>query len=67
MYTVLCDNCGKDSAANQQYACWSDKAYAEEVAMEGNWIKEGILHYCPECYTYDDNDELHILPPKKQR
>lgn len=63
MYTVICDGCGKDSNANSEYSCWSEADIAEELAAEDNWLKDGKAHYCPQCYHYDDNDNL-ILKPK---
>lgn len=65
MYTVVCDNCGDDIGANSEYSCWNDETYAEENAMDSDWIREGKKHYCPDCYTYDDDDTL-ILRPVKQ-
>jgi hypothetical protein len=34
--------------------------YAADVAMEANFINEGDEHYCPDCYSYDDEDNLVI-------
>lgn len=65
MYTVVCDNCGVDVNEGQEYSCWNDKGYAQEIAMESEWIKEGGEHYCPKCYTYDDEDNLIINQPTK--
>jgi len=58
MFTIVCDNCGEDIAAEQEYSCWNDANYAEENAMESDWIKEGDKHYCTKCVSYDDNDNL---------
>lgn len=60
MYTVVCDNCGKDANEGSEFSCWNDKEWAQEEAMECDWIKEGDKHYCPDCYEYDDNDNLII-------
>ena len=62
MYTVVCDNCGKDVNKDAEYSAWNDKRYAEEVAMESDWIKENDKNYCPDCFTYDDDDNLLIIP-----
>ena len=62
MYTVVCDNCGKDVNKDAEYSAWNDKRYAEEVAMESDWIKENDKNYCPDCFTYDDDDNLLIMP-----
>ena len=60
MYTVVCDNCGKDVNKDAEYSAWNDKRHAEEVAMEADWIKENDKHYCSDCFTYDDDDNLLI-------
>lgn len=58
MYTVICDNCGKDSNEGTEYSCWVDESQAEEVATNSDWLKEEDKHYCPDCYFYDDGDNL---------
>lgn len=60
MYTVVCDNCGIDSAANSEFSCWNDKDYAEDVASESDWLKDGEKHYCPKCYSYDEDGNVVI-------
>ena len=60
MYTVLCDNCGKDVNKDAEYSAWNEKTFAEDIAMEEDWIKENDNHYCPDCFTYDDDDNLLI-------
>ena len=60
MYTVICDNCGKDSNADSDFSCWNDMGWAQEEALESDWIKEEDKHYCPDCYEYDDDDNLVI-------
>ncbi len=65
MYTVICDNCKKDSNEDTDYSCWNDKEYAQDVATEADWITEDDKHYCPNCYSYDDDDNLIIGKSKK--
>lgn len=60
MYTVVCDNCKKDCNEGQEYSCWSDKSYTEDSAMEADWLKEDDKHYCTDCFSYDDDDNLVI-------
>lgn len=64
MFTVVCDNCGVDVNKDAEYSCWNDRSYAEENAMECNWIKQDDKHYCDDCYSYDDDDNLIIKPLK---
>jgi len=60
MYTVVCDNCGEDAGAIYEYSCWNDENYAEEVAMNQEWIREEEKHFCPRCYSYDDTCTLLV-------
>ena len=60
MYTVICDNCGIDVNESEEISCWGDEGYAEDCAMEADWIQEDGNHYCPDCFEYDDEDNLVI-------
>jgi hypothetical protein len=60
MYTVICDGCDKDSCAVGDFSGWNDKSYAVDCALEGNWIEHEHNHYCPDCYHYNDEDELEV-------
>jgi hypothetical protein len=62
MYTVICDNCGEDCNASAEFSSWSDGFWAEEMALEIDWIKgeKFDTHYCPDCYYYDEEDNLVI-------
>ena len=62
MFTVICDRCGKDSNAGSDYAAWSDLEGAVETALEADWYCEDGKHYCPDCFKYDDNDNLILEP-----
>ena len=55
MYTVSCDNCGEDF--KEAYA---DENSAEEIALKSDWIKNRDDHFCPDCWLYDENDNLII-------
>jgi len=60
MYTILCDGCNKDVCDGTEYSAWSDVGYVEDAAMEENWHVEDSKHYCPDCFEYDDDDNLII-------
>lgn len=65
MYTVICDCCGKDVNEDAEYSCWSDNGFAEDIAMESGWLKEEYKHYCQDCFSYDDEDNLVIKSTNK--
>lgn len=58
MFTVICDNCKKDANESSEYSCWGEANIAEEMAMNSDWTKEEDKHYCRNCVSYDDNDNL---------
>ena len=60
MFTVICDGCGKDVNKDADYSCWDDKLYAQDIAMEADWVTVCGKHYCTDCYYYDEDDKLII-------
>ncbi len=66
MFTVICDNCGVDVNKGQEYTCWNDEAYAEDIAIESGQTEEDEKHFCPNCFTYNDDGNIVILPPKER-
>tara|TARA_B100000953_G_scaffold285358_1_gene265889 strand:+ start:315 stop:545 length:231 start_codon:yes stop_codon:yes gene_type:complete len=67
MYGINCDNCGVDLGENQEVTCWCEPKYATLVAIDSNWVRVGEnKHYCPDCYSYDDNDKL-VLNKNRER
>jgi hypothetical protein len=59
-YAIECDVC-KAQAENYDGHCfWADRSQTEENAMECEWHKEGDYHYCPDCHSFNNEDELVI-------
>lgn len=58
-YGIKCDGCGAMLRGE-----WDDSLYyetsdcIEEAAIDSEWKKIQDKHYCPNCYSYGDNDEL---------
>lgn len=65
MFTVQCDNCKITSGQDAEFSCWGDDAYAIQDAEDNDWIENKGNHYCPDCYSYNDNDELVINESRK--
>ena len=54
-YNIRCDLCGADS----DEMWYNDKHNAETNAFDNADFKFlGGKHYCPSCYTIDDNDNI---------
>ena len=62
MFTVKCDNCGKSfEDTHQGFCAWNDADGAETYAIDSGWLKEEAdTHYCPDCYYFDDYDNLTL-------
>jgi len=58
MFTIICDNCGKDVCDGEEFSCWNDEGYVKDCASDADWVEHNNGDYCPNCYEYDDNDEL---------
>ena len=66
MFTIICDNCKIDANEDSEFSCYNERQYMEDVAKESNWIENEGNHYCPDCYSFDDNDELVINLSRKK-
>ena len=59
-YTLLCDNCGVDVNEGNEISGWTEKDTNYDIAGESNWIAHEDKHYCPDCYSFNDKDEIII-------
>lgn len=70
MYTVVCDNCGKDAGEDAEYSCWNDESSARDVAIDSEWQtwdneKNEEQHICPNCFKgFDEADKIIIDPTR---
>lgn len=60
MYSIQCDSCKRVGVEDSDYAGWNDKTTVWEEADNSEWIKIDDKHYCPNCYTIDDDDNITI-------
>ena len=60
MFAMFCDNCGKQHEDGDAGFCaWSDDVGAVESAREDGWYEGDYGNfYCPDCYSFDDDDNL---------
>ncbi len=66
-YAVECDVCEAYAESHDGPVFWSTQDTTEENAMECEWHKEGDCHYCPDCHSFNDKDELIInFPPSQE-
>lgn len=60
-FALECDNCKEIyQQSHSDYSIWIIESDAWDNAQDDDWVKNEEKHYCPDCYTYDDNDKLFI-------
>lgn len=61
MYKAVCDSCKKDCDYGD-FSCLSDVPTAREWAVDNDWhfTDNEKKCYCPNCYGFDDDDNLII-------
>lgn len=63
MYAAKCDVCGT-SYYNEHHG-WSCMASENDIAElmdNDNWHEYEGKHYCPDCFTTDSDDNVHLKP-----
>lgn len=75
MYSATCDNCNKKwSDEHYGWTALSDELSMENILNEEGWHmgdeenNEGVNFecYCPDCWSYDDNDNFVLSKKQKQ-
>ena len=59
-YAVQCDNCCQIAEDYNGFSYFISANSSNEKAMEAEYHKDGDKHYCPECHSFDDEDNLII-------
>ena len=62
LYTAICDRCGTDFADSYYRTIESEKRL-EAILILYQWHDTRQLHFCPDCYTIDENNELKLKLP----
>jgi len=60
--TLSCDNCKKVYENYNGFTVFLDTNTAMEEAQDDDWYRDEDKHYCPDCYTLDDDDNLILKP-----
>jgi len=76
MYGAQCDHCKKEwYDDHNSWTAMSDESAMDSVLNDEGWLRgdekigEGKddEHYCPECWSYDDNDNLILAENRKDK
>ncbi|MEH0153751.1 hypothetical protein V6R21_06355 [Limibacter armeniacum] len=58
-YGAECDNCKKDWVNDcMGWGSMSDEVSMKHELSNDDWLSEGDKHYCPDCWSYDDNEVI---------
>lgn len=60
---IKCDCCG-EILDNALWLPKGQKEFLDTFLKGSNWIEVDGKHYCPNCYSYDNNDSLVINKQK---
>jgi hypothetical protein len=73
MYSGKCDNCGHEiELGGGEYSAYGDADTVQEEMFGSDWhIEEGkkgepAKHYCPDCFSWDDDDKLVLNQSRKK-
>lgn len=58
MFTVICDGCGADVCEGEDFSAYADRPAIESIALDSGWMENKGNHYCPDCWSYDEDDDL---------
>lgn len=58
MYGAKCDGCGEEIRFMGEYSAISERECVEDMLRESDYQFDGNKHYCPDCWAYDDNDNI---------
>ena len=53
---ITCDNCEAPYEDCSGFSIWPDKSSVDP--KDDDWYVDEDKHYCPSCYTIDENDNL---------
>lgn len=56
---LVCDCCGETYEDNNGWTCIVgdvDGSDIEQEALNDDWLELGGKHYCPKCYSIDEDD-----------
>lgn len=65
MFACKCDNCDEDWVGYDDIFCMLFKSDIENDLNDSDWHTLKVdgqqdKHYCPECHSFNENDELII-------
>jgi hypothetical protein len=63
LFTIVCDRCGKDALANEDFSCLFELSDVREIAGDSGWINIIDNDYCNNCWQWDESEDNQIPKP----
>ena len=60
---IICDCCGKTFTTADGNCCYAgdERGYIiEDEALDSEWLSAGELHFCPDCYKWNDDNTIRL-------
>lgn len=67
-YKLVCDSCGETFEDGNGFTCYTDDPDGSLIwgdASASDWLKVGDKHYCPDCWNWNDDDNIITKDGKK--
>ena len=67
-YKIVCDCCGETFHDGNDFVCFSDDpdgGLIRDEALTANWREIDGKHYCPDCWRWDDDDNIQCKDGRK--
>ena len=61
---LFCDCCGEEYRNDEGFVCYvgdEDGSQIWDDADNDEWLEFGDRHYCPDCYSFDKDDENIVI------
>lgn len=67
-FCIVCDNCGETYCDDHSgFTIFVDEIQANDYAQNSDWYNEGDKHYCDNCHSFDEDDNLIIKAKKNEQ
>lgn len=66
MYAAKCDNCSEEvKLGGGEYSAYAEQDGVIDEMIASDYHFAGDKHYCPDCWSLDDEDNIVLKPVNK--
>ena len=60
---ISCDRCKQHyESSSTGFSIFQDVQVVHDYASDDDWYLGEDIHYCPDCHSWNDDDELIVKP-----